>query len=105
MPSLLSADGDQPWSYIWVGFSGSRAESILLKSSLMAKCFATSQKDSKILNQMYRLIAYADKKFTESNELEIIGELYKLLAFLIEEFPNQEAQESTNNHKKYMKQL
>lgn len=102
--TYYQADGDQPWSYIWVGFSGSRAESILLQSSLMAKYFATSQKDSKILNQMYRLIAYADKKFTESNELEIIGELYKLLAFLIEEFPNQEAQESHNNHKKYMKQ-
>lgn len=107
MTTFYQADSQIPWHYIWVGFSGSQAESILKKSSLWENFYAHSSFMSKILLQMKKIIQFSDQPLTDIGELSMIGELYKLLAALIEEFPktNSEDNQLTKTYIKQAKKM
>ncbi len=100
--TFYQADETEPWSYLWVGFGGSRAESILHQTSLLDHYYCHSSLSSKILDQMMTLLQFSNQEMNAVNELRLVGELYKLLAFLMEEFPT--TNDTTTLTKNYIKQ-
>lgn len=103
--TYYQADAEDPWSYLWVGFSGSQAESILQETSLQDIYFAHSHLDSKILDQLLRLMRFSKTVLNTVTELEMIGELYHLLAALVKEFPREGGERGTDQSKYYIKQV
>ncbi len=87
--TFYQADGEHPWTYLWVGFSGSKAENILSKTQLLDHYFCHSTLESKVLDQIVKLTQFRDQKLDDVTELQLIAELYKLLAFLMEELPSK----------------
>ncbi len=87
--TFYQADEKQPWTYLWVGFSGSKAEGILSKTQLFEHYFCHSNIQSKVLDQLVKLTQFRDQKLNNITELQLISELYKLLAYLIEEAPSK----------------
>ena len=102
--TFYQADKEHPWTYLWVGFSGSKAESILSKTQLLEQYFCHSTLKSKVLDQIVKLTQFRDQKLDDVTELQLIAELYKLLAFLIEEFPSKAMSDSSILIQNYIKQ-
>lgn len=102
--TFYQADKKHPWTYLWVGFSGSKAESILSKTQLLEQYFCHSTLKSKVLDQIVKLTQFRDQKLDDITELQLIAELYKLLAFLIEEFPSKAMSDSSILIQNYIKQ-
>lgn len=102
--TFYQADSKHPWTYLWVGFSGSKAENILSKTQLLEQYFCHSTLKSKVLDQIVKLTQFRDQKLDDVTELQLIAELYKLLAFLIEEFPSKAMSDSSILIQNYIKQ-
>ncbi|MCZ0702269.1 AraC family transcriptional regulator of arabinose operon [Natronobacillus azotifigens] len=82
--TYYQADETEPWSYIWVGFNGIKAENALTNASF--------SKENRV-NQFYNkenLIAIVNKmlnasKLTYANDLKREGYLYLFLSALVQE--------------------
>lgn len=102
--AFYQADGEHPWTYLWVGFSGSKAENILSKTQLLNHYFCHSTLESKVLDQIVKLTQFRDQKLDDVTELQLIAELYKLLAFLMKELPSKSMSDSNILIQNYIKQ-
>lgn len=102
--TFYQADFENPWTYIWVGFSGSKAESLLQQSILLEHYYAHSNLSSKILDQMTQLTCFRDEKLNNVTDLLLMAELYKLLGFLIQELPNPDIHTLAAQHSNYVRQ-
>ncbi len=99
---FYQADGQEPWTYVWVGFSGSKAESILEHSRLLEKFYLHSNLQSPILQKMMD-INHTDKhSLPMVTEHILVGHLHQLLAHLVAEFPNQQLKEAGTLAKSYV---
>lgn len=103
--AFYQADGEHPWTYLWVGFSGSKAENILSKTQLLDHYFCHSTLESKVLDQIVKLTQFRDQKLDDVTELQLTAELYKLLAFLMKEFPSKAMSDSSILIQNYIKQV
>lgn len=101
--TFYQADAQHPWSYIWVGFSGSRVDAILRQTQLLDHYYLRSTLTSAILDQMMTITRVVPHKYLPITELQLIGHLNMLLAALMEEFPKKELDESHNLAKTYVK--
>ena len=101
--TFYQADSEHPWTYLWVGFSGSKAENILSKTQLLDSYFCHSTLKSKVLDQIVKLTQFRDQKLDDVTELQLISELYKLLAFLMEEFPSKTISKSDQLIQSYIR--
>lgn len=99
---FYQADGSDPWTYTWVGFSGSRAENILTQTQLLEKCYLHSHLDSPILNKMIDINHTKNQTHPMITELILIGHLNQLLAALVEEFPNESLKDTSTLAKNYV---
>lgn len=81
--TFYRADYDEPWSYFWVGFHGTRAESYLFRANLTqnSPIFKT-ENNSMVLNNFRQMIK--TKTLTKSREIHLLGHLYIFFAQLIE---------------------
>ncbi|WP_422804461.1 AraC family transcriptional regulator [Streptococcus sp. FT1-55] len=102
--TFYQADSKHPWTYLWVGFSGSKAENILSKTQLLEQYFCHSTLKSKVLDQIVKLTQFRDQKLDDVTELQLIAELYKLLAYLIEESPSKAASDGSILIQNYIRQ-
>jgi AraC-like DNA-binding protein len=78
------ADQDDPWSYLWVGFHGLRAEGLLLEAGLSSRqpVFQTGQ-IGEFCRLAERMLLIA--RSSRSSDLRLLGQLYEFLALLIDE--------------------
>ena len=102
--TFYQADGQDPWSYIWVGFNGSRVESLLRQSQLLDTYYLHSHIESPILDIMQAITHLSDHKPGPTTELLLIGELHKLLAAILEEFPTVNQDSANQLTKAYVQQ-
>ncbi|MGT2799691.1 AraC family transcriptional regulator [Streptococcus marmotae] len=102
--TFYQADSKEPWSYIWVGFSGSRAQAILQQTQLLEEYFLHSTLSSPILKTMQTITKIPIHKLNIVTELQLVGQLQTLLAQLIDEFPNKQLYEATNLAQNYVQQ-
>ncbi|MBY4986544.1 AraC family transcriptional regulator [Streptococcus suis] len=99
---FYKADENEPWTYTWVGFSGSRAETILSQTRLLEKYFLHSHLESEILKKMIDINQTEVQSLPMITELILIGHLNQLLAALVQEFPNESLKESSTLAKNYV---
>ncbi|HFI0564293.1 TPA: AraC family ligand binding domain-containing protein [Streptococcus suis] len=99
---FYQADENTPWTYTWVGFSGSRAETILSQTRLLEKYFLHSHLESEILKKMIDINQTEVQSLPMITELILIGHLNQLLAALVQEFPNDSLKEASTLAKTYV---
>ncbi|NQN53914.1 AraC family transcriptional regulator [Streptococcus suis] len=99
---FYQADENSPWTYTWVGFSGSRAETILSQTRLLEKYFLHSHLESEILKKMIDINQTEVQCLPMITELILIGHLNQLLAALVQEFPNDSLKEASTLAKTYV---
>lgn len=99
---FYQADENTPWTYTWVGFSGSRAETILSHTRLLEKYFLHSHLESEILKKMIDINQTEVQCLPMITELILIGHLNQLLAALVQEFPNESLKEASTLAKTYV---
>ncbi|HEM6398048.1 TPA: AraC family transcriptional regulator [Streptococcus suis] len=99
---FYQADENSPWTYTWVGFSGSRAETILSQTRLLEKYFLHSHLESEILKKMIDINQTEVQSLPMITELILIGHLNQLLAALVQEFPNDSLKEASTLAKTYV---
>lgn len=90
---------DEPWSYIWVGFSGSKAPDIIrgLYMNQDAPIFTCSeQQGAHLVDCVEKMLAYRDGSFTSIfRQLEYF---YSFIATLTESSKNPAPVEKDNNY-------
>lgn len=96
-PNVLTyyeADKDNPWSYMWVGFNGVKAQTYLNYANLNEEnlIFEYSQDDS-LKNYISEMLKLKERNY--SNELKLEGLLYFFMSKLTE------ARKDTFNQKAY----
>ncbi|NQN50073.1 AraC family transcriptional regulator [Streptococcus suis] len=99
---FYQADENNPWTYTWVGFSGSRAETILSQTRLLEKYYLHSHLESDILKKMIDINQTEVQCLPMITELILIGHLNQLLAALVQEFPNDSLKEASTLAKTYV---
>lgn len=78
------ADENEPWEYIWIGFSGISAKSIMQYSTLL-KTNIQDVKNEKQLLGLYRNIAFSSRK-GDTAYLLVLSGLYRFIAYLLENY-------------------
>jgi AraC-like DNA-binding protein len=96
--TFYQADKEEPWSYLWVGFGGSKAENIirdigLNSSQLIFQC-DESEKLNKIVLDMMR-----HTKSTMSNLYYLQGKLYEFFSILSSDMLVEEYIEDTKENR------
>ncbi|WP_242237208.1 AraC family transcriptional regulator [Streptococcus acidominimus] len=102
--TLYQADAEEPWSYIWVGFSGTRAQAILQQTTLLDQYSLHSTLHSPILKTMQAITESPIHKLNIITELSLVGQLQTLLAHLIAEFPNEDLYKANHLTQNYVQQ-
>lgn len=79
---------DDPWEYYWIGFSGSKANECLNRSSIIDSYVASCKENSQIPNIILNMCEIS-KTYNPScsDDILLLKELYSLLYAIIEEFP------------------
>lgn len=78
------ADGEEPWMYCWLSFSGAAAEEIIHRSLFGADQYTMVSSDiQKYINVILDCLPY--KEETAANELHLIEMTYRFLAVLLED--------------------
>lgn len=82
------ASMDDPWEYYWIGFSGSKANEYLNRTSIIESYTASCKENSKIPHIILNMCEIS-KTYNPScsDDILLLKELYSLLFALIEEFP------------------
>jgi AraC-like DNA-binding protein len=90
-PNILTyyeADVEDPWEYIWIGFSGVKAKEYLNRSSLsMDNPIFRFDQNNKLIQCMDNIIIAATQ--TSNKDLLLASKLYEFLYILCELYPNR----------------
>jgi AraC-like DNA-binding protein len=82
--AYYEADEKEPWEYIWIGFSGISAKSIMYNSTLMVE-YVQRVRNEKALLSIYRNIVTNSRK-GDVAYLLVLSELYKFMAYLLKNY-------------------
>ncbi|OOM73592.1 arabinose operon regulatory protein [Clostridium puniceum] len=103
-PNILTyyeADKDNPWSYMWIGFNGVKAETYLNYANLNEEnlIFEYSKDDTlkEYISEMLKL-----KEMDYSNELKLEGLLYFFMSKLVESRKNVSNQKAYKSAELYL---
>ncbi len=81
IPTYYTADSEEPWEYIWIGFDGQDAQTILQNCGLLGKCPFVDYVPSDALMGCLNNIVEGMKNQT-ANDYELLGNLFMIFGFL-----------------------
>lgn len=98
-----SADGSNPWSYIWIGFAGLKAESLCLQAGLSVRYPIIELAELAPYQEMIRrMLAVSGPERT--HDLRRTGLLYEFMATLGEEPGRRRAEGGETIQAEYLRQ-
>lgn len=91
VPCFYQADAKDPWEYLWIGFSSTSFEDILVNSKLYPDFYLKNVKNSKFSQE---LLAFYDKLHqtpTLPEQLQLQSDFLALLSTFLQEYPANKA--------------
>lgn len=85
-PNIITsyrADANNPWTYSWIGFNGTNAESYLSQTGLSIENPVFKYQDANAFSQIFSELKKLNRN-TVVGQIRMIGYLYMLLALLME---------------------
>lgn len=82
--AYYKADDQEPWEYIWIGFSGLSAKSIMMKSTLLVNHVQNMKNKTKFM-AIYKDIIISSRQ-GDVAYLLVLSALYKFVAYLLENY-------------------
>lgn len=101
VPCFYQADGQDPWTYFWIGFSGVKIQSMLAGSKISNKYYLRHVTDSQTFASFKQLFKAAHLPSSLANDALIESLIYQFFYQLITEYPNP----NVHKHKSYDEQL
>lgn len=94
IPCFYKADGKEPWTYLWIGFSGLKIKNILSRSLLLSQRYLHQVQNSHFTDSLLKLFdALHNPDTSTNNDLLIESLIYQTFYYLNSEYP---AQNKTN---------
>ncbi|MBP2057371.1 AraC-like DNA-binding protein [Lactobacillus colini] len=96
VPCFYKADGQEPWSYFWLGLSGIKINTMLQQSSLGTKRYIKHAQNSNFYQSLTQLYNAVHNTHTFANDLLIESLIYQTFYYLNIEYP---AHKESNKNK------
>ena len=77
------ADAEDPWEYVWVGFDGTQAKTLLRNACLIDEDVFATKESTRVVTCFLNMIEGAQTNL--GSQYLLLGELYILLSYLIDE--------------------
>ena len=105
MVTYYQADAEDPWSYYWIGISGTKVSDFMRFSTLHAKGFLkkTEVDTERIGLFMEQLVHKAeDSKMTSHYQLHLLSQIYELLFLISEVAPDSHRSHPSPTYQLYL---
>lgn len=96
--TYYQADKDDPWSYSWVGFKGTKAEALLRNANLSMESPIFNHSKVNTVKECIDNMLFANE-YEKAREIRILGFLYVFLSEIIEENGNEKSIEQSGDRK------
>ncbi|MBB1079265.1 AraC family transcriptional regulator [Limosilactobacillus sp. STM2_1] len=88
VPCFYQADGEEPWQYFWIGFSGTKINTMLQGSSLAKKRYLRQVQDSDFCTSLKQLYNALRSPSSLPNDILVESLTYQMFYNLVTEYPN-----------------
>ena len=87
VPIFYQADWENPWQYIWIGFSGMRITEMFERSNLLETGYVKNATDSQFCQTFHELFQVLHNFTNVNADVWTESLVYKMFFHLLEEFP------------------
>lgn len=98
VPCFYQADGEEPWNYFWIGFSGTKINTMLMGSMLAKKRYLRQVQDSKFFASLRQLYDALRAPSSLSNDILVEALTYQMFYNLVTEYPNKQVEDKSVSH-------
>ncbi|MGQ5709731.1 AraC family transcriptional regulator [Lactobacillus sp. PSON] len=100
VPCFYQADGHEPWSYFWIGLSGTKIATMLSATCLSTKYYLRNIDGSKSQSSLFALYDAIHEPSSLANDINIESLIYQMFYHLIREFPAKNLSRTNQTNKK-----
>ncbi|MBB1124076.1 AraC family transcriptional regulator [Limosilactobacillus albertensis] len=99
VPCFYQADGEDPWKYFWIGFSGTKINTMLKGSTLAKKRYLRQVQQSSFYTSLRKLYDALRAPSSLPNDILIESLTYQMFYNLVTEYPNKREKDSSEANK------
>lgn len=98
VPCFYQADGKEPWKYFWIGFSGTKINTMLTGSTLAKKRYLRQVQDSDFYRSLKQLYDALRAPSSLPNDILVESLTYQMFYNLVTEYPNKRMEDTSEAH-------
>lgn len=99
VPCFYQADGEDPWKYFWIGFSGTKINTMLKGSTLAKKRYLRQVQQSSFYTSLRKLYDALRAPSSLPNDILVESLTYQMFYNLVTEYPNKREKDSSEANK------
>lgn len=99
VPCFYQADGEDPWKYFWIGFSGTKINTMLKGSTLAKKRYLRQVQQSSFYASLRKLYDALRAPSSLPNDILVESLTYQMFYNLVTEYPNKREKDSSEANK------
>ncbi|MBB1070015.1 AraC family ligand binding domain-containing protein [Limosilactobacillus sp. RRLNB_1_1] len=99
VPCFYQADGEDPWKYFWIGFSGTKINTMLKGSILAKKRYLRQVQQSSFYTSLRKLYDALRAPSSLPNDILVESLTYQMFYNLVTEYPNKREKDSSEANK------